>query len=142
MDNYSTRNQTYPKPYEAYASGVFTISGSAVDHSIKDNTSFFSVLQQPYEVLLRNGAGDLTVGKLIPHSPRHKRERAWYRFYIDHGRLPVQIDYMTIHNNTLTIDHVENVLDLVAEAYKAQHGFDVLNPSMDKEADTLILEGF
>ena len=59
--SYQTKKQDYPKPYTAYSSGVYTISGTVYDYSIKDNTSFFSNLSSPYEVLLRNGAGDLIV---------------------------------------------------------------------------------
>jgi hypothetical protein len=59
--SYNTRKGWYPKPYTAYSSIDITVSGSTNDHNIRDNTIFFSKLQSPNEVLIRNGSEPISV---------------------------------------------------------------------------------
>ena len=87
---------------------------------------------------------DWFVANLIPHSVRHQCEAAWYRFYLDHGRLPRQIDFRKILDETLEVKEVEHVLSQVTAAYRDQHGFDTLSPheTPEKISQTLTLNGF
>ena len=83
-------------------------------------------------------------GAIVPHSDQHKQERAWYRFYIDHGRLPEQITFLSIRDEVLTEEDVKQIMDDIAAAYKNQYDFDVLNQH-DNEGlihKTLMLKGF
>jgi hypothetical protein len=58
--NFSTRNSEFPKAYSAYASQTVTVSGSATDYSLKDNTTLFDVVSMPVEVLIRNGSSNIS----------------------------------------------------------------------------------
>ena len=79
-----------------------------------------------------------------PHDTRHKCELAWYRFYIDHGRLPKQINFDMLFNSRLTEKDVEDLLLKIADAYMQQYGFDVLRPynTPKLSESNLKLEGF
>lgn len=83
-------------------------------------------------------------GNIIPHSQKHRCEKAWYRFYIDHGRLVNKIKIEDVLNETLTLADITSHLLSVSDAYIKQYGFDVLNPDKTKDLihETLILEGF
>jgi len=83
------------------------------------------------------------MGNFVPHGQRHRCEAAWYRFYIDHGRLIKQIDYNKIINKTLSEEEVIKHLMSVADAYEEQYGLDVLNSKKSKKINkTLLLKGF
>jgi len=83
------------------------------------------------------------MGEFVPHGQRHRCESAWYRFYIDHGRLIKQIDYKKIIDGTLTEDEVIQYLNSVADAYKEQYDLDVLDQKNSSNANaTLKLDGF
>jgi len=83
------------------------------------------------------------MGEFVPHSRRHKCEAAWYRFYMDHGRLIKQINYKKIIDKTLTEDEVMAYLLEVADAYMSQYQLDVLDQrSSPNNNKTLKLEGF
>jgi hypothetical protein len=57
---YSGKKSLGPKPYSGYASKEITVSGAAVDYSLKDNTELFSVVMSPVEFLLRNGSTNIS----------------------------------------------------------------------------------
>ena len=84
------------------------------------------------------------IGNFEPHSRRHRCERSWYRFYLDHGRLPKQITFSMLFNNEPSEEYIENLLISKADAYQEQHGLDVLNPEETPELvyKNLTLIGF
>jgi len=59
-EKYSTRTTWYPKPYTAYSHRTVTVSGSSVDYDVSDS-GLFNKLEFAYEILIRNGAGDISV---------------------------------------------------------------------------------
>lgn len=83
-------------------------------------------------------------GNVTPHSQKHRCEKAWYRFYIDHGRLTNEIKIDSILNEALTLDSITSHLLAISDAYIDQYGFDVLNPDKTKDLihKTLKLRGF
>lgn len=81
-------------------------------------------------------------GNFIPHSKQHRVEAAWYKFYIDHGKIPPQIDPASLVNGTCTQVFVEFVLESIADAYKDQYDYDVLEPKEEMRAKKLTLKGF
>ena len=74
-------------------------------------------------------------GGAAAHGEQHRYEKTWMRFYVDHGRLPNNIPFLSILDNTLSIESVEIALDDIYNAYKDINGFDIMNPK--KELKTL-----
>lgn len=73
---------------------------------------------------------------------QHKCERTWMRFYIDHGRLPNNIDIEMIFAEKLNEDDVVKALNVIYDAYIDQYKFDILNPDRDRKRERMLLEGF
>ena len=81
-------------------------------------------------------------GNFTPHSKQHRVEAAWYKFYIDHGRIPSQIDVDALVHGRVAQPFIEMVLESIADAYKDKYDYDVLEPSEEMRAKKLTLEGF
>lgn len=59
--DYSIRTHKPNNPYFSYACQDVTVSGETIDYSIKENTTLFSVLTSPREVLIRNGSENIAL---------------------------------------------------------------------------------
>ena len=70
-------------------------------------------------------------GGIIAHGNQHRHEKTWMRFYIDHGRLPNNILFSSILDNTLSIKEVEKALDNIYDTYITSYGFDIMNPKKE-----------
>ncbi len=83
-------------------------------------------------------------GICTPQGTQQRCESAWYRFYLDHSRLPKQIDYIEIINKILSEDKVRKVLLDISQAYIDQHELDVIFPDKDLtiRQKRLVLKGF
>lgn len=53
-----TKNVT---PYQAYAAATITVSGGVTDFNVNQNSSLFSKVSVPTEILIRNGASPLII---------------------------------------------------------------------------------
>jgi len=70
-------------------------------------------------------------GGISAHGHQHRYEKTWMRFYVDHGRLPNNILFSSILDNTLSIDSVEKSLNDIYNAYKNINAFDIMNPKKE-----------
>lgn len=81
-------------------------------------------------------------GNFELHSKQHRIEAAWYKFYIDHGKIPVAIDPFLMVSNRYSQEFIEEVLEGIADAYKDQFNYDVLEPDEKMRFKKLTLKGF
>jgi hypothetical protein len=58
--DYSVRRKVTDRPYGAYACKTVTVSGVS-DYSLKTHSTLFNTLQNPAELVIRNGSQDITV---------------------------------------------------------------------------------
>ena len=49
-----------PKPFSGYACKDITVSGGAVDYSLKDNSTLFNTVTGPIQTWVRNGESDIS----------------------------------------------------------------------------------
>lgn len=81
-------------------------------------------------------------GGIKAHGKQHRMEKTWMRFYIDHGRLPKNIDIYSIFDKTLTQESIENSLEEIYEAYKSEWNFDIMNPDVSIKTKRMKLSSF
>lgn len=80
-------------------------------------------------------------GNFKPHSKQHRMEAAWYKFYMDHGRIPAQINITSLVERSCEQAFVESVLEEIADAYM-DLGYDVVEPKEELRSQRFTLEGF